>query len=221
MRWIEATYVPEHGEHSGEVVGFHAMLHDITSKKLEVERLLRLTQIDGLTGLANRVGFEQRLIDAMSSTKATGEPLALMYVDVDRFKQINDTYGHAVGDALLVEFAERLRSLMRKSDIVARLGGDEFIVVTERVVDPVVATRLASKILDAMQRPFVVDARGTTLRVTTSIGIAFYDGSDGTPEDVIDEADSMLYAAKNGGRNQYLRAPWPCAEIPVRPRAAR
>ena len=182
---------------------------------------MRLSQIDALTGLANRVGFEQRLIDAMESARTTGEPLALMYVDIDRFKHINDTYGHAAGDALLVEFANRLKSLMRKSDVVARLGGDEFVIVNERVLDPAVATTLAAKILAATQRPFVVDSeKRTSLRVTASIGIAFYCDSGQSPEDVLNEADSMLYAAKNGGRNQYLMAQWPCAEIPARPRAS-
>ena len=218
-RWIESTYIPEFSEEGDAVVGFHAMMQDVTAKKVEEQRLLRLSQIDALTGLANRVGFDQRLVDAMETARTTGEPLALMYVDVDRFKKINDTCGHAAGDALLVEFADRLKGLMRKSDIVARLGGDEFVIVTERVLDPSVATRLASKVLGAMERPFVVDAeKGTTLRVTASIGIAFYAGCDTTPNDVLDEADSMLYAAKNGGRNQYLMAAWPCAEIPARPR---
>ena len=143
-------------------------------------------------------------------SKATSEPLALMYVDVDHFKQINDSHGHAVGDALLIEVANRLRALMRKSDIVARLGGDEFVVVTERVVDPVIATKLAAKILASVQRPFVVDAgKAITLRVTASIGIAFYCHSVPATEHVLREADSMLYLAKNGGRNQYLMAPWP------------
>ena len=219
MQWIESTYIPEFNEQGDEVVGFHAMMQDVTAKKVEELRLVRLSQIDALTGLANRVGFEQRLTDAMSAAKATGEPLALMYVDVDRFKQINDTYGHAVGDSLLVEFADRLKSLMRKSDVVARIGGDEFVIVNERVLDPAVASKLAAKILDATRRPFVIDAgKRIELRVTASIGIAFYCDSAKSPVDVLDDADSMLYAAKNGGRNQYLMAQWPCAEIPARPR---
>ena len=219
MQWIESTYIPEFNEEGDEVVGFHAIMQDVTAKKVEEQRLLRLSQIDPLTSLANRVGFEQRLIDAMESARTTGEPLALMYVDIDRFKQINDNHGHAAGDALLVEFADRLRSLMRKSDVVARVGGDEFVIVNERVLDPGVAAKLAAKILDATQRPFVVDAeKRLELRVTASIGIAFYCDSGKSPDDVLDEADSMLYAAKKNGRNQYLLAQWPCAEIPARPR---
>jgi diguanylate cyclase (GGDEF)-like protein/PAS domain S-box-containing protein len=218
-QWIESTYIPEFNEHGDQVVGFHAMMQDISAKKLEQLRLVRLSQIDALTGLANRVGFEQRLFDAMESARITGEPLALMYVDIDHFKQINDTHGHAAGDALLVEFANRLKSLMRKSDIVARVGGDEFVIVNERVLDPGVATKLAAKILAATQRPFVVDSeKRIEWRVTASIGIAFSCASGKSPDDVLDEADSMLYAAKKNGRNQYLMAQWPCADIPARPR---
>ena len=216
-RWVESTYIPELNEDGDEVIGFHVMIQDVTVKKTEQLRLLRLAQLDSLTGLANRVGFEQRLTDAMSASRESGEPLALMYVDIDRFKQINDTHGHAVGDTLLIEFGHRLKLLMRKSDIIARLGGDEFVIVTERVLDPAIATRLAAKALDEIRRPFPIADTQLFLHVSASIGIAFYVGSSVTAEQLLSQADAMLYAAKNGGRNQYLVAPWPCSESRVTP----
>jgi diguanylate cyclase (GGDEF)-like protein/PAS domain S-box-containing protein len=209
VRWIEATYIPEIDDSNNEVVGVHAMLLDITAQKIEAQRLLRLSQVDGLTGLANRVGFEQRLSDAMAQTRTTGQALAVMYFDIDHFKQINDTHGHAAGDALLLAFAQRLRSSLRKTDTVARLGGDEFVVVMERVLDPKIAARLAAQALEEILRPFALDNHSAPLTITTSIGIAFFDGGATTAEQLVAEADAMLYAAKRKGRNNVCIAPWP------------
>jgi diguanylate cyclase (GGDEF)-like protein len=220
VRWIEATYIPEINDSNNEVVGFHALLRDITAQKLEEQRLLRLSQTDSLTGLANRVGFEQRLSDAMAESRTTGQALAVMYLDIDHFKQINDTHGHAAGDALLVEFARRLRHCLRKTDMVARLGGDEFVVVMERVMEPKTAARLASQALKEILRPFELGDHGTSLLVTASIGVALFDGGSRTAADLVAEADAMLYAAKKGGRNTFRIASWAgeagADEIPVK-----
>ncbi len=209
VRWIEATYIPEIDESNNEVVGVQAMLLDITGQKIEKQRLLRLSQVDSLTGLANRVGFEQRLSDAMAETRITRQALAVMYFDLDHFKQINDTHGHAVGDALLLAFAQRLRRTLRNTDIVARLGGDEFVVVMERMPDPEVADRLATQALEEILRPFALDGHSAPLMITTSIGIAFFDGGATTADQLVAEADAMLYAAKRKGRNNVCIAPWP------------
>lgn len=211
LRWIESTYIPEFSDEGGEVVGFHAMLQDTTASKREEERLLRLAQLDTLTGLANRVGFEQRLTDAMAASRASGEPLAVMYVDIDRFKSINDNHGHAVGDALLIGFSRRLRTLLRKTDIIARLGGDEFVVVMEHVIAPDIAAKLAMKTLDETRQPFIVTDLNIEVDITCSMGIAFYAGSAVTAVQLLAEADAMLYTAKNSGRNQFRVGPWPVA----------
>ncbi len=213
MRWIEATYIPQSSESNGEVVGFHAMSRDVTTQKLEEIRLLRLSQIDSLTGLSNRVGFEQRLTDAMADSRKTGQALALMYLDIDHFKQINDVHGHATGDALLVAFARRLKGSLRKTDMVARLGGDEFVVVMERILEPKNAARLATQTLGEILRPFALPGHSKALEITASIGIAFFDGGPGTVSQLVADADALLYAAKRGGRNTYRIAAWPAGNL--------
>ena len=209
VRWVEATWIPEIDENNNEVVGYHAMLQDITGQKLEEQRLLRLSQIDSLTGLANRVGFEQRLCDAMAESRNTGEALAVMYLDIDHFKEINDTHGHAAGDSLLRAFAQRLKSSLRKTDMVARLGGDEFVVVMEHMLEPKSATRLAAQALKDIRRRFAFADLSASLSVTASIGIAFFDGGATSAEQLVAEADAMLYAAKKRGRNNFCIASWP------------
>ena len=209
IRWVEASYVPEIDGESQEVVGFHAMLRDVTAQKVEKQRLLRLSQIDGLTGLANRVGFEQHLRDAMTEARQSGQALAVMYLDIDHFKQINDTHGHAVGDAVLLAFAQRVKGTLRKTDMVARLGGDEFVVVMEHMLDQKTATRLAAKTLQAIRQPMAFADDGEAIAVTASIGIAFFDGGAIAAGQLVAEADAMLYDAKRSGRNGIRVAAWP------------
>ena len=209
LRWVEAAWIPELGEDDEGVVGFHAMLRDITVQKQEEQRLLRLSQVDSLTGLANRVGFEQHLSDAMAESRKTRQPLAVMYLDIDHFKRINDTHGHAAGDALLLALAQRLKGSLRKTDLVARLGGDEFVAVMERMHDPRVAARLAHEALQAIRRPFVLADVGIALSVTASIGIAFFDCGEMPAGQLVANADAMLYDAKKRGRDTACLSPWP------------
>jgi len=122
-----------------------------------------------------------------------------MYLDVDRFKQVNDQFGHIVGDALLRLFAERLSRTLRSTDTIARLGGDEFTVIMEGLPRTEIASTVAAKIVQAMGAPFVVD--GHTISVTTSIGLAFHHGDATTGEQLVKQADVMLYRAKDAGRN--------------------
>ncbi|MBP8298531.1 MAG: GGDEF domain-containing protein, partial [Burkholderiales bacterium] len=208
-RWVEATWIPEFDGDAREVVGFHAMLRDITVQKLEEQRLLRLSQVDSLTGLANRVGFEQHLSDAMAVSRNTRQALALMYIDIDHFKRINDTHGHAAGDALLLAFAQRLKGSLRKTDLVARVGGDEFVAVLERMHDPRIAARLADNAQQAIRRPFVLTDIGIALSITASIGIAFFDGGETAAGQLVADADAMLYDAKKRGRDKVCLATWP------------
>lgn len=169
----------------------------LEASRRELERLAR---VDPLTGLANRRQFEERLQLALARSQRQGMPLALMYLDVDHFKQINDTWGHAAGDRVLCSFAERLTRCVRSTDLVARLGGDEFVVIVEDASLPDAAETVARKLIDEMHHGIKVDE--VTLVATTSIGIAF----TATPVDattLLASADAALYAAKQAGRNTW------------------
>jgi len=195
----EAQYVPQLAADGSTVLGFHAVISDITRQKLEEKRLIELARVDPLTGLVNRAGFELRVAEAMDRCRSTGSLMALMYLDIDRFKQINDQFGHHTGDALLRAFASRLSQTLRSTDAVARLGGDEFTVIMESLPRPEVASTVAAKIVQAMSTPFVVEQQA--IHVTTSIGLAFYQGDATTVEALVRQADVMLYQAKGAGRN--------------------
>jgi diguanylate cyclase (GGDEF)-like protein/PAS domain S-box-containing protein len=195
----EAHYIPQLAGDGRTVLGFHAVITDITRQKVEERRLIELARVDPLTGLINRAGFELHVAEAMQRSRATGSLMALMYLDIDRFKQINDRYGHNAGDALLRAFAGRLTQTLRSTDVVARLGGDEFTVIMEGLPRPEVASAVANKIVQAMRTPFVIEQH--TLVVTTSVGLAFYQGDATTVEALVKQADVALYAAKGAGRN--------------------
>ncbi|HSW04335.1 diguanylate cyclase domain-containing protein [Aquabacterium sp.] len=195
----EAHYIPQRAVDGSTVLGFHAVISDITRQKLEEKRLIELARADPLTGLVNRAGFELRLAAAMQRCRATGALMALMYLDIDRFKRINDQFGHNVGDALLLAFARRLSQTLRSTDTVARLGGDEFTVIMEGLPTPEVAAIVANKIVKAMSTPFKMNQQ--TIDVTTSIGLAFYQGDATSVDALVKQADVMLYQAKGAGRN--------------------
>jgi len=195
----EAQYIPQLAADGSTVLGFHAVVSDITRQKLEEKRLIELARADPLTGLINRAGFELRVAEAMTLCRTTGALMALMYLDIDRFKQINDRFGHSTGDALLRAFAGRLSQTLRSTDTVARLGGDEFTVIMEGLPRPEVASTVAAKIVQAMSLPFFIEQQA--ISVTASIGLAFYQGDATTVEALVQQADVMLYQAKDAGRN--------------------
>jgi len=201
VRYREATYIPEFHEDRASVLGFHAIVNDVTSSRLEERRLRKLTQLDPVTGVANRIGLHERLTQAMQACRASGLPMALLYLDVDCFKHVNDTFGHAVGDELLSAFADRLVQTLRLTDTVGRLGGDEFAVVLERLQVAEHATHIAEKILFAMREPFVLGSN--RLSITTSIGIALCNGDETDPHALLNDADKGLYQAKAAGRNTW------------------
>ena len=203
-RTLEVTYIPQAGDDGVSVIGFHVMRQDVTSQKREKKHLLRLAQIDTLTGLANRAGFIQKLAAAMHENKHENRLMALMYMDIDHFKPVNDTYGHQVGDALLKSFSARLTQTLRASDTIARLGGDEFTIILEKLAREEDASVLAAKIVSAMQAPFELD--GVTVSVSASIGLAYYRNGANDPDALIKEADRLLYQAKQAGRNTYRAA---------------
>lgn len=201
----EAQYIPQPAANTEAIVGFHAVITDITRQKLEEKRLVNLAQIDPLTGLANRAGFEARLGEAMDRSRSAGALMALMYLDIDGFKQINDQFGHQTGDELLKAFSSRLSQGLRSSDVRARLGGDEFTVIMEGLPHADIALSAATKLVMAMQAPFAIEQQ-RTINVTASIGLAFYQGGAATAAALVKQADEMLYSAKRAGRNNVQAA---------------
>lgn len=208
-RCAESTYIPQMGEDGTDVVGFHVMVQDVTSKKLEERRLVQLAQIDSLTGLMNRAGFEQKLSDAMAQAQTSNGMMAVMYLDIDHFKNINDSHGHLAGDMLLKSFASRLTRNLRTADTVARLGGDEFTVIMEGLASADDAINVTAKLVQSMQMPFLLD--GITMFATCSVGVAFYQTGEAAPKTLIKQADEMLYEAKAAGRNTYCIGPAPAS----------
>ena len=195
---FQSTYVPD-VDNGGIVHGFYVMSSDISQLKRTEQELSLLARYDSLTGLANRFHFNERVVMAIARQRRSLRPLALLYLDIDRFKQINDRHGHAVGDVVLREFAQRLKDSLRETDFAARLGGDEFIVLVEDVDTPEVPELIASRLLAAMQHGI---ATGTAeLHVTTSIGIAFCRRVIVSQDELLQIADATLYKAKAAGRN--------------------
>jgi diguanylate cyclase (GGDEF)-like protein/PAS domain S-box-containing protein len=183
---------------NGALDGFVAVGQDITQHRLEARRLLHLSQCDPLTGLLNRTGLQDWL--ALQQTHGEGSQLGLLCLDLDRFKLVNDTHGHPVGDALLQQFAERLRGLVRPTDAVVRMGGDEFAVLLAGVRDPAALRAVADKILHAAHQPFQVGP--LRLEIGASVGMALGLDPDKGWEELLARADAMLYQAKSEGRGR-------------------
>jgi diguanylate cyclase (GGDEF)-like protein/PAS domain S-box-containing protein len=200
-RWILSRgRVTERDPASGRALRMIGTNVDITDRRRVEEAIQSVAQTDALTGAANRRVLDDRLRLALARNRRSGLESALLFLDIDRFKDVNDTYGHVAGDVLLAEFARRLRACVRASDTVARFGGDEFVVLLEDVRERHNAVRVAEKILAEACRPLPLDGREVS--VTTSIGIAYSDGAS-TDEELLRRADRALYEAKSAGRNRY------------------
>ena len=185
----------------GIVIGFRAVSRDVTQRKQFEQKLADMATHDPLTGLPNRSLLSDRLTMGLALTRRNGSRLSLLMLDLDKFKVINDTMGHAVGDQLLKSVAERLTEVTRKSDTVARVGGDEFVLVLPHITGPDDAAKLAQRILDVFQEPFIFD--GHQLKITSSIGIAVYPDDGKEIEVLLKCADSAMYQAKEQGRDMY------------------
>jgi diguanylate cyclase (GGDEF)-like protein len=167
------------------------------------EQLRHLAFHDPLTGLANRILFYDRVSHALLTHARNRETFAVLFIDLDGFKQINDRYGHAAGDSVLCEVAGRLRQGLRAGDTVARFGGDEFAVLVERLTDAPDASRAAERIVTSVRQP--IDLGGPAVTVTASVGIAMNRLGD-SADDILREADQAMYAAKTAGKSRYVIA---------------
>jgi diguanylate cyclase (GGDEF)-like protein/PAS domain S-box-containing protein len=199
-RWLECHYTPIR-DAAGRLVEIEGILTDITEKKEAAEKIMCLARTDALTGLANRATFIDRLRQTFAAAKRGANRFAILYLDLDRFKDINDTLGHVAGDLLLQSVAERLKGCTRETDLVARLGGDEFAILQSNLVDLADAGVLASKIHKALAAPY--PGADTEMRITVSIGISPYTPETAGPDEMLAQADLALYRAKDEGRNQY------------------
>jgi diguanylate cyclase (GGDEF)-like protein/PAS domain S-box-containing protein len=198
-RWIQDDGCPRYNS-EGEFIGYIGYCLDITGRKQDEELIQRLAHFDVLTGLPNRVLFTDRIIHALSMAQRSQGQLAVLFLDLDHFKNVNDTLGHRIGDALLIEVAKRLKSAMREGDTASRLGGDEFILVLPGT-DVNGAVHVAEKLLETVAQHCQIEQH--ELVITPSIGIAMYP-DDGEDFDTLSKcADVAMYRAKRDGRNNY------------------
>ncbi|MEI6414698.1 MAG: ABC transporter substrate-binding protein [Pseudomonadota bacterium] len=176
-------------------------LRDISERKKAEEELTRRATHDPLTGLPNRALIRERLATALQRSRNQGLSLALLFIDLDGFKLINDTHGHDAGDLLLKTVATRLMAQVRPGDTVSRLAGDEFVILCEQLEQPATMSAMAERINDALRQPF--DFNGLPLYVTASIGVAIGAGSTHSPDDLLRAADTAMYAVKEKGRDSW------------------
>ncbi|MCY0966704.1 sensor domain-containing diguanylate cyclase [Parathalassolituus penaei] len=174
---------------------------DITERKEVEKRIHHLAHHDALTGLVNRISLDERLTFAISTARRHNHMLALMFIDMDRFKIINDTLGHAAGDNLLIEVGKRLRDAVRECDIVARIGGDEFVVVFTGIQSRSAAAPLARFLIESLSFPYRFE--GAPMISSPSIGISLYPNDGDNLDALLRAADTAMYFAKQSGRNQY------------------
>jgi diguanylate cyclase (GGDEF)-like protein/PAS domain S-box-containing protein len=197
---IEDSAAPIH-DRSGRVTGAVMVFHDVSTTRALSLRMAYLARHDSLTNLPNRGSLNDRLSQAIALAQRDGQPLAVLFLDIDRFKHINDTLGHEIGDRLLCEVGRRLLGCARHSDTVSRLGGDEFVILLSRVTHGADAAVCAEKILLALSTPYIIGEH--KLHLTASIGIAAFP-TDGTDADTLmKHADFAMYHAKDAGRNNF------------------
>jgi diguanylate cyclase (GGDEF)-like protein len=192
--------------------------HDVTRRRALQRELQRLALHDPLTGLPNRRLFEDRVAQALRRSDRTGDDVALLFIDLDNFKALNDSLGHAAGDAFLVETAGRIRTELRESDTAARIGGDEMAVLLECGPDCIDALEVAERLLARLRMPWTTDPR---VRVSASIGVAVRTKGGPGPSELLAQADAAMYAAKNSGKDgsRLFNLAWEdtCPALAARP----
>jgi diguanylate cyclase (GGDEF)-like protein len=198
-RHLEIRLAPQIGD-QGNVTGYFSVTTDITEHKLAAERIQRVAHHDSLTRLPNRLLFNDRLDQAISQAKRQSSRFGLLYLDLDRFKPVNDSLGHTAGDELLQAVAARIRGQVRDSDTVARVGGDEFTVILTGTVKREEAQAVAAKIITAFVAPFYLGEDKQSVTIGTSVGIAVYPEDALEADGLIKAADAAMYAAKQADR---------------------
>ena len=198
--WLSVSAVEDH---RGKVTHYVGIFSDAHTQEFILERLRYLAYYDGLTGLPNRRLFLDRLGMSLSHARRDKQLLAVMFVDLDHFKEINDRLGHKTGDALLKAVSDRMRTCLRDGDTLARLGGDEFTVILPGLGHADAANLVARKFLESCTQPLHID--GHELLVTTSIGISIYPEDADEADDLLQRADKAMYQIKEAGRNGFLR----------------
>ncbi len=198
--WADGMLYPVRGR-DGVQIGYVKILRDATEEKKSVEAASRLALEDSLTGLANRAEFHNRFVAMRASAHRHGQLLLMLLLDLDRFKEVNDRLGHAFGDALLQQAAQRMRSAIRDTDFIARLGGDEFAVLMPDASSPVVGGTMAETLIESLSRPFQVDEH--ELHVGASIGVSVCPQDGSELKALFAKADLALYRAKEEGRGGY------------------
>jgi len=195
--WYHSCLLDE----QGGIVSILSFVQDVSSRIQAEERLQYLATRDALTGLPNRLLLQERLAQAIAQAKRNGRNVGVLYIDLDRFKNVNDTLGHRIGDELLKQVTKSLSGALRETDLLARLGGDEFMVIVEDFDDAAVLNRVAQKLQDAIAQPFQIEEHD--IYVTSSIGISIYPDDSDDPEGLLKHADVAMYRSKELGRNTY------------------
>ncbi|MDT8407781.1 MAG: PAS domain S-box protein [Methylococcales bacterium] len=198
-KWLIITAVYDDAGQVTHYVGIHI---DITERKAQEQQIKALAYYDPLTQLANRRLLQKRIDQALQRNRRRGGKLALLMLDLDRFKPVNDCYGHVAGDALLQQVAQRLQERVRDTDLAARLGGDEFVILLEEITDQHVATCLSKELIALLEKPFVIDGTATVC-IGTSVGISLYPEHGDNADQLLHHADIALYQAKESGRGRY------------------
>jgi diguanylate cyclase (GGDEF)-like protein/PAS domain S-box-containing protein len=187
---------------NGSFDGYRGIFEDITEQKLQQDKINNLAYSDILTGLPNRTLFQEQLAETISYSSLNNKKFALMFIDLDHFKHVNDSMGHATGDQLLVKIAERLSFSIRSHDMLARLGGDEFVVILPEIDNDAEVIEVAERIFSHIQEPVMLNDK--TIYIGLSLGISLYPNDGVEPELLLKKGDNAMYQAKSQGRNNYV-----------------
>lgn len=199
--WIESMCVPIMNEDE-QMIGALGINRDITNRMAETERLNNMAHYDQLTQIPNRYLLLDRITHLIEQSERNNSEFALLYIDLDKFKEINDSKGHAFGDRILKEVASCLKQSIRNSDTVARIGGDEFVVLLEEITDNNDISMIAKVLVDELHKPFTINQED--YEISGSIGIAIYPDDGNNTDELLASADKAMYKAKENGRDTFV-----------------
>ncbi len=197
--WLKIMEMQDHENH---VIGYCGVFSDLSDEKIVERELKRRSMTDSLTGVSNRFAYNERMTVLLNASKNHHYQHAILFLDLDRFKQVNDTLGHSIGDELLVQVVKRIQTLLKNKDIIARYGGDEFVITFTDIHHPKEAVHLGHKIIQLLEEPFIINNQH--IFCTSSIGMSLYplDGED--TESLVNKANKAMYFAKENGKNQCV-----------------